>query len=56
MMMAQVDAGDGAECAFAGDAAGEAVGRDADAHAALHDWKQRATADNKWRERVKGMH
>jgi len=56
MVMAQVDARDGAECALAGDAACQTVSRDADAHAALYDRKQRAAADNKRGKRVRGEH
>ena len=52
VMVTQIDAGDRAKRALAGYAAGEPVGGNADAHAALDDWQQRAAADH---QRGKGM-
>ncbi|MCY1359143.1 hypothetical protein D9M69_457000 [compost metagenome] len=42
VVVAQVDAGDGAHAVFACHCAGKPVRRDADAHAALHDGQQAA--------------
>ena len=53
VMMAQVDAGNGAERACARDGAGQPVRRDAHAHAALHDRQQRAAAQLPARQRVR---
>jgi hypothetical protein len=56
VMMAQVDARDGAERAFARDTAREPVSRNADAHAALHDRQQLTPADDERRERMSRKH
>ncbi|ABA50512.1 hypothetical protein BURPS1710b_2316 [Burkholderia pseudomallei 1710b] len=50
MVMAQVDARDRAERAFARDASGEPMRGDADAHPALHDGQQRTAADHQRRK------
>jgi hypothetical protein len=47
---AQVDARDGADGAFLGDAAGEAMRGDADTHTALDDGQELVVAQGEWRE------
>ncbi|MNT26598.1 hypothetical protein D3C72_1621840 [compost metagenome] len=45
VVMAQIDAGNGAHCVLAGNRAGQAMGGYADAHAALHDGQQLASGE-----------
>ena len=52
VMAPQVDARDRSHRALGRDAAGEPVGGDAHAHAALHDRQQRASTDDQWRQPV----
>jgi hypothetical protein len=47
---AQVDARDGADCAFLRDTAGKAMCGDADTHTALDDGQELVVAQGEWRE------